>query len=206
MPHDRRNPAATPYSLVLSARETQVLVLILRGLANKQIAAEVGLAEQSVKQYASTLLRKFDVPNRAALASAGVRLQLAGSAGLDASWLPQLLRDTTLLFAVLAGPELRFVAASQAVTRAVGRTLVGRTLREALPEYESVGLIQAAEQVYASGEPIVAHAVRVPPLLAGVPSFGYRDLLLQALRDDEGEINAVVYFGIDVTEQIRVAN
>jgi hypothetical protein len=112
------------------------------------------------------------------------------------------LRDTTLLFAVMAGPELRFVAASQAVTRAVGRALVGRTLREALPEYESIGLIKAAERVYSSGEAVVAHAVRVPLVLDGVSTFGYRDLILQALRDDEGVINAVVYFGIDVTEQV----
>ena len=197
-----KSAAKKAQRLLLTAREAQVLSLILRGLGNKQIAAELGLVEQSVKQYASTLLRKFDVPNRAALASAGVQMQLAGSVALDASWLPQLLRDTRLLFAVLAGPEMRFVATSAAVSRVLGRNLVGRTLREALPEYEAAGLVAAVERVYATGESIVGHAVRVPSIGEPGPATGFRDFILQALRNEDGLVNGVVYFGIDVTDEL----
>jgi DNA-binding CsgD family transcriptional regulator len=187
--------------LQLSVREAQVLSLILRGLGNKEIAAELGLAEVSIKQYASALLRKFDVPNRAALTHAGLRLELAGTTELAPSWLPQLLRDSDLLVAVLAGPELRFVATSEAATRLLNRPLIGRPLREALPEYATSGLLDSVERVYATGEPLVEHA-RLVPFDPKRGSAGYRDFVMQALRDDAGRINGVVYFGIDVTEQV----
>jgi hypothetical protein len=38
------------------------------------------------------------------------------------------------------------------------------------------------------------------------PRLGYRDVIIQALRGDDGEINGVVYFGIDVTAQVLEAN
>ena len=54
----------------LTTRQQQVLRAIVRGHENKQIAADLGLAEQTVKTLVSRLFRKFSVSNRAALAHA----------------------------------------------------------------------------------------------------------------------------------------
>ena len=188
----------------LTSRQAEVLSLILRGFGNKEIASQLGIVEQSVKESVSTLLRKFNVPNRSALTSAGLRLQLAGTQGLEPSWVPQLFRDSNLLVSVLAGRELRMVAVSEGLTQRLGgRELIGRPLREAIPEYEGTGYFELVERVFETGEPFIAHGARVPRISDAGPRLGYRDVIIQALRGDDGEINGIVYFGIDVTAEVE---
>ena len=188
----------------LTSRQAEVLSLILRGFGNKEIASQLGLAEQSVKESVSTLLRKFNVANRSALTSAGLRLQLAGTQGLEPSWVPQLFRDSNLLVSVLAGRELRMVAVSEGLTQRLGgRELIGRPLREAIPEYEGTGYFELVERVFDTGEPFIAHGARVQLISDAGPRLGYRDVIIQALRGDDGEINGIVYFGIDVTAEVE---
>jgi DNA-binding CsgD family transcriptional regulator len=194
-------------SVRLTARQAQVLSLILRGFGNKEIAGQLGVVEQSIKESVSTLLRKFNVANRSALTSAGLRLQLAGTEGLEPSWVPQLLRDSNLLVSVLAGRELRIVAVSEGLTQRLGgRELIGRPVREAIPEYASTGYFELVDRVFETGEPLIVHGARVELVSADGPRLGYRDVIIQALRGDDGEINGVVYFGIDVTAQVLEAN
>lgn len=59
----------------MTPREREVLVLVVDGLANKQIAARLGTAEQTIKMHRSRLIKKMDADSLPAL----VRLaQLAG--------------------------------------------------------------------------------------------------------------------------------
>src|SRR5947208_1596776 len=51
----------------LTERQRQVLALLDRGLSNKQIAAELGLREQSVKAHVSRLLDRYGAESRLAL-------------------------------------------------------------------------------------------------------------------------------------------
>jgi two-component system response regulator DevR len=48
----------------LSARERQILALIADGLTNRQIGAELSLAEKTVKNYVSSLLSKLGLQRR----------------------------------------------------------------------------------------------------------------------------------------------
>ena len=50
----------------LTARQQQVLALIARGNADKQIAGHLGIATATVNKHVQALLRKLSVPNRAA--------------------------------------------------------------------------------------------------------------------------------------------
>jgi len=56
----------------LTKREEEVLQCLAHGQANKEIAANLALSEQSVKVYVSNLLRKLGVPNRNWLALQGI--------------------------------------------------------------------------------------------------------------------------------------
>lgn len=61
-------PAAGSEGPTLSAREEQVLRLIARGHSNKQIGAELGIAERTVKVHVGHLFRRIDVRDRTSAA------------------------------------------------------------------------------------------------------------------------------------------
>ena len=62
----------------LTPREREVLALIGRGLPNKQIARELGIAEKTVKAHVSAVLAKLGVSDRTQAALYAVREGLAG--------------------------------------------------------------------------------------------------------------------------------
>jgi two-component system NarL family response regulator len=57
----------------LSAREIQVLELIVRGLPNKQIAFALGIAEHTVKNHVKNILSKLSVQDRTQAATAAIQ-------------------------------------------------------------------------------------------------------------------------------------
>jgi DNA-binding NarL/FixJ family response regulator len=85
---------------VLSRRETEILVLVARGLANKQVARELGVTQSTVKAHVHGILSKLGLPSRTQAALYAARIGLvslgttlapcdssgpAGSAGADAA-------------------------------------------------------------------------------------------------------------------------
>ncbi len=57
----------------LTERELEVLNLLARGLANKQIAVELGISEHTVKFHVSSIYAKLNVTNRTEAVRAGLR-------------------------------------------------------------------------------------------------------------------------------------
>jgi len=196
-----RGPAV-PFRL--TPREKDILALVLRGLENKEIGAALEIAEQSVKRHVSALLHKFGANNRAALAEAATRLEFIGEPGLDRSWLPQLWRDAEPQICIVRGPELRYEAANEAFRKATGnRPVIGRTMREVFPELEGQGIFEQVERVYATGHAETQHE-RTSRWDRG---HGIEErkvnLVLQPLHDEDGIVNGVVSFGVDVTDAVR---
>lgn len=58
---------------VLSAREMEVLSLIVGGLANKQIAYRLNIAEHTVKNHVKNILAKLGVADRTQAATAAIQ-------------------------------------------------------------------------------------------------------------------------------------
>jgi len=66
-------PAVQPAALaMLSARECEVLALVVRGYSNQEIAEELGIARNTVKNHIRSILAKFGVKNRAQAAAYAV--------------------------------------------------------------------------------------------------------------------------------------
>jgi DNA-binding NarL/FixJ family response regulator len=77
VPAARGREVAPP---ILSAREKQILRLVIDGLANKEIAAQLWVAESTVKCHLSAVFQKLGVRSRAEAAT--VALSDANRAGL----------------------------------------------------------------------------------------------------------------------------
>jgi DNA-binding NarL/FixJ family response regulator len=73
--------ARTAVELGLTARQGQVLALLMKGRSNKQICRELGLAERTVKAHMSAVLNMLKVSSRTQAVIA------AGALGLDAETL-----------------------------------------------------------------------------------------------------------------------
>jgi len=70
-------PAGEPPADQLTPREQEVLELIARGLSNKRIARELGIAEKTVKTHAGHVFAKLGVTDRTQAALLAVRTGLA---------------------------------------------------------------------------------------------------------------------------------
>jgi non-specific serine/threonine protein kinase len=58
--------------MVLSRREHEVAALVANGLSNKQIAGRLFISLATVKDHVHRILKKTNLPNRAAVAAAYV--------------------------------------------------------------------------------------------------------------------------------------
>jgi len=74
----RRTQPATPVHgpLRLTARELQVLSLLVEGMSNKQIARRLVVSEHSAKRHVANVLAKLNVPNRTLAVALVVREHL----------------------------------------------------------------------------------------------------------------------------------
>jgi len=70
--------ARTAVELGLTARQGQVLALLMKGRSNKEICRDLGLAERTVKAHMSAVLNTLKVSSRTQAVIA------AGALGLDA--------------------------------------------------------------------------------------------------------------------------
>jgi DNA-binding NarL/FixJ family response regulator len=66
--------ASTSHPAALSSRETEVLRMIADGLANKQIAARLGISEHTVKFHVASIFAKLHASTRAEAVVVGARL------------------------------------------------------------------------------------------------------------------------------------
>ena len=64
MPAAPRPPSGRAHLAELTARETQILEMVSRGLQNKSIAAELRLSEHTVKIHIHNIITKLGVHNR----------------------------------------------------------------------------------------------------------------------------------------------
>jgi PAS domain S-box-containing protein len=120
--------------------------------------------------------------------------------------LRDLFEQSPSFIALLQGPDHRFDLANPAYQRLVGRRdLLGKTVREALPEIEGQGFHELLDGVYATGEPYRGDAV---PLMVQRESNAelesrILDFIYQPFRNAEGTITGVFVEGNDVTNAYR---
>lgn len=122
----------------------------------------------------------------------------------ERSRLQSLFEQAPGLMALLAGPDYVFELANPVYRRLVGdRDLIGRPLREALPEVERQGFIELLDQVRTSGKAYVGTGVHVmlqrEP--GGIEEERVLDFVYQPVVDGQGRVTAIFVEGQDITER-----
>lgn len=121
--------------------------------------------------------------------------------------LHQLYQEAPVPIAVLDGPTWVYQLINPAYQRVFpGRDLLGKPLLEALPEVADSPMPAILAEVYRTGQ---AYSTQDMPLnLArrdgAVPEIIYGTFTCQARRNAQGEVDGLVFFATDVTEQVRM--
>ncbi|MEO8115898.1 MAG: HWE histidine kinase domain-containing protein, partial [Phenylobacterium sp.] len=124
----------------------------------------------------------------------------------DVDRLRELFAQAPGFIAVVSGPQHVFEFVNAAYERLAGRSdLLGRPIRERLPEVEAQGFIALLDRVYASGEAYVGHGApltvdRGPGQAA---ELHYLDFVYQPIRDAAGVVTGIFVEGYDVTDRVQ---
>jgi PAS domain S-box-containing protein len=109
--------------------------------------------------------------------------------------------------AILRGPHHVFEYVNERYRSLIGeREVVGKRVRDALPEVEGQGFFEILDMVYATGEPFVGNAMRVyiRRHRESAPEETFVDFIYQSMRSNTGEIAGILVHGVDVTERKKV--
>lgn len=108
--------------------------------------------------------------------------------------------------AVLRGPTHVFEYVSPAYSQLINhREVLGRGVREALPEVVEQGFVDLLDGVYATGEPFVGDETRLHLQQSedADPELRYVSFVYQAMRDPADQIIGVLVTGTDVTALVE---
>ena len=120
--------------------------------------------------------------------------------------LVEMFRQAPAFMAMLRGPEHVFERTNQQYQDLIGnRDVLGKALREALPEAFEQGFIRILDHVYQTGEPFVASGLSINiERIPGAPlEERYLDFVYQPMRETDDTISGVLVLGVDVTERKR---
>jgi signal transduction histidine kinase/DNA-binding response OmpR family regulator len=112
-----------------------------------------------------------------------------------------IFEQAPVAIAILRGPEHRFEIANPHYRQVIGgREVVGRTVRDALPEVVPQGFIELLDRVYRTGEPFAAQSFPIKlHNRDGALEEHFFDLIYQPLVDSEGRVDGIAAIGHDVT-------
>jgi signal transduction histidine kinase len=124
----------------------------------------------------------------------------------ERSRLLNLFQQAPVFLAVLRGPDHVFELHNPPYGDLIGgRNVIGRSVREAVPEAETQGFISVLDRVYQTGEPFFAQSYPIDLQRSSGQTLERRflDFVYQAMREPDGRISGIIVLGVDVTERKR---
>ncbi len=114
-----------------------------------------------------------------------------------------LFWEAPMSMGVLRGPEHIFESANPLYLKLIGKSdIIGRSLKEIMPEVAEQGFIQNLDTVYRTGINFSANETLVQLDIDGKITDKYLNFSYQAHRSVEGLIDGIFFFVVDVTEQV----
>jgi DNA-binding CsgD family transcriptional regulator len=186
------DPALTP-------RQREVLDRLMRGLANKEIAAELGVGPDAVKRVISRLLVKLDAPSRAALVRNALQTDAARGrrsrepnalSVLDAAPIPAI---------VTRGAEHRVEYLNRAAAEVFAAPAPAARLVDLVPLASRRAVERVADESFSSGSRRVARGVLLRESVTGRREWRLADLTTAPIFDGAGELAGLAVFLVDVS-------
>ena len=122
----------------------------------------------------------------------------------EADRLKVLFQQAPGFMCILRGPQHVFEFVNDAYMRLVGnREILGKPLRDALPETEGQGFLELLEQVFTTGQPFFAYDVPLSLRRSpGTPlTQSFIDFVYQPIIESDGTVSGIFVEGSDVTEK-----
>ncbi len=120
--------------------------------------------------------------------------------------LEQLFEQAPGFMAILRGPEHVFELVNRAYLQLIGhRDVIGKPVRQALPEVEGQGYFELLDQVYRDAKAFEGNALKVELQrhAGGEVEERFIDLVYQPITDADGRVTGIFAEGSDVTERVH---
>lgn len=180
----------------LTERQREVLGGVRRGLANKEIAYELGVGTDDIKRIVSRLLALFHAPNRTALAQA-VLPGTPDSCGFDLDFLG-LFEEAPLAIVATLGPDHVPCFANRAALATIPARpevpLVGTALRAALSGIDCQEFFELVEGSFRTGQVSVATQVPLTQTHGDRTQVVYLDVRVEPVRERESDVCGLLVF------------
>jgi PAS domain S-box-containing protein len=119
--------------------------------------------------------------------------------------LREFIQQAPAVLCILRGPTHVFELANPTYLRLVGqRDILGKPVREALPELTGQGFYELLDGVYTTGTPFLGNEMEARlDRGRGVPERAILNIVYQPTRDPEGAIDGIAVYATEVTELVE---
>jgi PAS domain S-box-containing protein len=123
--------------------------------------------------------------------------------------LRELFMQLPAAIGVMSGPEHRWTFVNPAYVRAVGRksdkALLGKAIRESLPELKGQGFFELLDEVYRNGVPFVGTEMKVnlDRGASGQPEEAFFNFIYQPVRNAAGAVEGIFVHAVEVTDHVQ---
>ncbi len=110
---------------------------------------------------------------------------------------------------MMNGPDLIITLANAGYVRLLRKGLasqvVGKSLREVLPELKTQGFFEILDNVYRTGVPYFGNEMQayIENAATGETDEAFFNFVYQPARNSAGEVDGILVFALEVTEQVR---
>ena len=117
--------------------------------------------------------------------------------------LDQIFSESPAFMTFLSVPDYRYLKSNEQHFRLMQRwDIIGKTVKEAVPELEAQGILKLLDDVATTGRPFVGKEVPVTYVETAGPRTVYLDFVYQPVRRPDGTIYGISAQGYDVTEKV----
>ena len=116
-----------------------------------------------------------------------------------------LIAKAPMAIGVLSGRSLKIELANPIILEVWGKTdeVIGKTLKEALPEIESQGFLKILDDVFMSGIPYYGKEVCVLLMRNATMEDVYFNFVYQPLKDGDGNTTSIMIVANEITEEMK---